>query len=264
MADKKIISIEDRIPQLKKARKRKANRRFVMYLTIILILVLVIVYIQSPLSYVKNIDVKGNHRVEESEVIDLSKISMDENYWGVELDAAKDLILQHPEISSVEIDRKWYNGYEITISELARVAYIREGDHYYPILEDGTMLKDQQLDQPLGDAPLLHDFNSPEMLRLLTEQLEKLPESINQLLSEIYWIPNEINDYKILIYTADGHEVIASIRDFSSKIKLYPSIASQIQPNQEGVIHIDVGAYFQPYSSEEEASTQEDQVESEQ
>lgn len=264
MTDKKIVSIEDRIPQLKKARKRKANRRFVMYLTMILLLVLVIVYIQSPLSYVKSIDVKGNHRVEESEIIAMSEISMDENYWGVELEQAKDQILQHPEISSVEIDRKWYNGYDITISELARVAYIREGDYYYPILEDGTMLKDQQLDQPLGDAPLLHDFERPEMLTLLTEQLKKLPESINQLLSEIYWIPNEINNYKILVYTADGHEVLPPIRDFSTKIKLYPSIASQIQPNQEGVIHIDVGAYFQPYSSEGEAITPENQTESDQ
>lgn len=83
-------------------------------------------------------------------------------------------------------------------------------------------------------------------------------------MSEIYWIPNEINNYKILVYTADGHEVIASIRDFSTKIKLYPSIASQIQPNQEGVIHIDVGAYFQPYSSEGEAITPENQTESDQ
>src|SRR5690625_87166 len=108
MADKKIVSIEDRIPQLKKARKRKANRRFVTYLTIILLLVLAIIYIQSPLSYVKTIDVHGNNRVEESSIIELSQIEMDQNYWGVELDKAKEGILEHPEISSVEIDRKWY------------------------------------------------------------------------------------------------------------------------------------------------------------
>ena len=258
MADKKIVSIEDRIPQLKKARKRKANRRFVTYLTIILLLVLAIIYIQSPLSYVKTIDVHGNNRVEESSIIELSQIEMDQNYWGVELDKAKEGILEHPEISSVEIDRKWYNGYDITISELDRVAYIREGDFYYPILENGKRLDHHQLEQPLGDAPLLQGFDDEETLTLMTEQLEKLPPSISQLLSEIYWTPDDLNEYKILIYTADGHEVMASIRDFPSKIKLYPSIASQLKQGQEGVIHIDVGAYFQPYDQDEEEEVEDE------
>src|SRR5690625_5861283 len=81
MEDKKIISIEDRIPKLKKQRKKKANRRLVFYLSLFFVLISIIIYLQSPLSYIKNIHVYGHHVLHENEIIELSDIKNDTNIW---------------------------------------------------------------------------------------------------------------------------------------------------------------------------------------
>src|SRR5690625_5637954 len=79
MEKKKIISIEERIPKLKAARKKKANRRLLFYLFLFFILITIIVYLQSPLSTVDEVKVNGNNNVEQAEIINMTEITEDTN-----------------------------------------------------------------------------------------------------------------------------------------------------------------------------------------
>ncbi|MGM8214385.1 cell division protein FtsQ/DivIB [Bacillaceae bacterium W0354] len=250
MAEKKVISIEDRIPQLKQKRKRKANRRFFTYLTIILLLIILIVYLQSPLSYLQSIEVTNHHSVSEEEIIELSQLSTDESFWSIKVDQVIENIKTHPEIEEVTIKRKWYNHIVIEVSELKRVGYVNNGNNYYPILENGKILNNTPLKQPKGDAPILNEFTEEDILENMASQLSNLEESIVSLISEIFWEPDGQSRYRIRLFMTDGQEVIASIRNFQEKMSVYPSIASQLDPTMAGVLYIDVGAYFQPFSQE--------------
>ncbi|PKR78540.1 cell division protein FtsQ [Halalkalibacillus sediminis] len=252
MADKKVLSIEDRIPQLKKARKRKANRRFVIYLTVILLLVLVIIYLQSPLSHVKSIKVEDNQVVDSEEIKYLSGLSTDKNFWEINDEEIIKNIEQHPEVSQVSVNKNWYNEVVLSVQEFNRVAYVKVDDSYVPVLENGERLNDVTLKDPRSDAPLLRDFEDEEYLIELTEQLSQVSDSVTQLISEIYWYPDDVDSSRIKMYMSDGQEVIASIKNFSEKVPLYPSISSQLNSTGEGIIYIDVGAYFQPYADESE------------
>ncbi|GEN44824.1 cell division protein FtsQ/DivIB [Alkalibacillus haloalkaliphilus] len=256
MADKKIVSIEDRIPQLKQARKKKANRRFIIYLTLIILLILIIVYMQSPLSHVKSVTVVDNEMVDEETIISYSKISFDESFWNVDTNDVMEKIEQHPEIRHAEINRSWYNTFVIAVQEFERVAYQRDGDYYYPILQNGNKIEEVQLDHPREDAPLLHGFED-EMLQSIAYQLSQIPESINLLISEVYWEPEESNRERIRLFTIDGQEVIGVISNFSSKMSAYPSIASQLSDDIDGILHLDVGAYFVPYEGEDVEEAEE-------
>src|SRR5690625_4649883 len=117
MSKKKVVSIEDRIPQLKQSRKKKANRRLVFYLTIFFLLISVIVYLQSPLSNVKQILISGNSFVVEKEVIELSKVSDTTNIWSIDQKEIAKEILDHPVIESVDVKRKFPSTIEIQITE---------------------------------------------------------------------------------------------------------------------------------------------------
>ncbi|GAA0460626.1 cell division protein FtsQ/DivIB [Alkalibacillus silvisoli] len=250
MADKKIVSIEDRIPQLKQARKKKANRRFIFYLTLIISLILIIVYMQSPLSHVKSVEVTNNEAVNEENIIDLADINKDQSFWNISADDLTERITEHPEIEHAEVKRSWYNTFVISVQEFTRVAYQRDGDYFYPVLQNGDRLNEVQLDHPREDAPLLHGFEE-EPLKELAEQLALIPQSVSLLISEIYWEPEEHNSEQIRLFTTDGQEVIGAISNFSSKMEAYPSIASQLNDDIEGVLHLDVGAYFVPYDNED-------------
>ncbi|WP_188205727.1 cell division protein FtsQ/DivIB [Alkalibacillus aidingensis] len=251
MAEKKIVSIEDRIPQLKQARKRKANRRFILYLSVILLLVLVIVYMQSPLSHVKSVEVENNGVVSVEQITDLAGIDWDESYWKQNTDEIALNIQEHPEIEQAEVERSWYNSFVISVQEYKRVAYQKDGESYYPILQNGELLSEVKLDKPRSDAPLLHGFEDSNYLSEISEQLASLPDSISLLISEIYWDPDEVNRDRIRFYTVDGQEVVGVISNFASKMEVYPSISAQINDDLEGVLHIDVGAYFVPFEDQD-------------
>src|SRR5690625_2410756 len=83
MEKKKVVSIEDRIPKLKQARKKKANRRLLFYLSLFFFLISVIVYLQSPLSYIHEIKIDGNEVVEEEEILIRSDITTSTNIWTI-------------------------------------------------------------------------------------------------------------------------------------------------------------------------------------
>src|SRR5699024_3488929 len=89
MEKEKIVSIEDRIPKLKEARKKKANRRLVFYLSIFFLLISIIVYLQSPLSQVKHIEVNGNKVLTDKEVIQKSGLALDAKIWVVQKQVSK-------------------------------------------------------------------------------------------------------------------------------------------------------------------------------
>ncbi|MEQ6375240.1 FtsQ-type POTRA domain-containing protein [Bacillaceae bacterium S4-13-58] len=252
MSDKKIISIEERIPQLKQSRKKKANRRLVFYLSIFFLLIGIIVYLQSPLSGIKTIGVTGNTSLEKDFIISQSGIQLGDNLWKVEQKDVKEALLKIPEIKNVSVKRNFPSSLIITITEFHRVGYVKIDGSYFPILENGTELINQPMNLPNGDAPILLGFEEGIYLSEFTEELTNLPLSISNLISEIHWIPTDENPYRVKLYMNNGLEVHTSIRRFSQKMLAYPSIAQQIDPNKPGVLHIDVGAFFKPLNENDE------------
>ncbi|KGX93260.1 cell division protein FtsQ [Pontibacillus halophilus JSM 076056 = DSM 19796] len=259
MAEKKIVSIEERIPKLKEARKKKANRRLIIYLSIFFIMIALILYLQSPLSHVKQVIVKGNSNIETETIQQKSGISKDDNFWNIDKSAIVASVSNHPEVKSVQVDKRLPNKVILTVDEYNRVGYVKTEDAYYPILETGQELSDQEMSIPNGDAPLLIGWDKRTYLEELTKELVQLPASIANKISEIRWTPTESNPYKIHLYMSDGYEVDASIRNFSNKMRSYPSIVAQLDEQDRGIIHIDVGAYFESYENGETKEVEEEE-----
>ncbi|MET3682052.1 cell division protein FtsQ [Alkalibacillus flavidus] len=250
----KIVSLEDRLPQLKQARKKRANRRFYMVLALILFLILLIVYLQSPLSHIRSIDVEGNHVIDETEIIELSNLNVDQSFWQMKPGVVSEDIETHPEIEQVTVNRNWYNQVVIHVEELDRVAYQQSDGQFNPILQNGDRLQRVQLDKPREDAPLLHDFEGDQRVSIAQELADMKP-SVSRLISEVYYEPNDQDAERIRLFTIDGQEIVATIDQFADKMTAYPSIATQIkEESMDGILHLDVGAYFVPYdASEDEA-----------
>lgn len=252
MSKKNIVSIEDRIPKLKQARKKKANRRLIFYLSIFFFLISIIVYLQSPLSHVKHINVKGNVHITDDEIIKLSGITDRSNIWMLDFQTVEKSIQSNPIVDLAEVDRKLPWTIQIDIKEHFVVGYLNEEREFYPVLSNGEVLKDKGTNIYNGNSPILFNFNEDdaEYLHRLAEELNKLPKNIVNLISEIHWIPTEKDKNKIHLYMTDGYMVDGTIRDFSEKMKVYPSIVSQLEPGALGIIHIGVGVYFESFDSE--------------
>ncbi|WP_164215379.1 cell division protein FtsQ/DivIB [Virgibacillus sp. YIM 98842] len=248
MDDKKIVSIEDRIPKLKQARKKKANRRLVFYLSIFFFLISIIVYLQSPLSYIKTIEVTGNTFLTDEEVIEISELQTNTNIWTINKEEIAEQMKDNPIVESAEVNRILPRTVEISLKEFEHVGYVEEENSYSPILRNGNILESMNQSNPNGDAPILIGFTETEYLERLANELAELPDSISNLISEIHWSPAEENRDKLLLYMNDGFLVDGTIRNFAEKMEVYPSIAGQLDEEEKGIIHIGVGAYFESFN----------------
>ncbi|UOQ43133.1 cell division protein FtsQ/DivIB [Halobacillus salinarum] len=250
MEERKVVSIEDRIPKLKQSRRKKANRRLILYLSILFLLIATVIYLQSPLSNVNKVVVKGQQHVSAEEIKKLSKITNKNNYWKIDPSEVEKRVKKHVQITNVQVSRRFPGTVMINVDEAERIGYIQKDGKFQPILEDGSRLSATSK-VPTGDAPVLSGFTDEMYLKEISQELKKLPESITSLISEVHWDPDDDNPYRIRLYMSDGYEVVASIRNFSSKMPAYPSIVAQLSPKDKGIIHIDVGTYFEKYPSKE-------------
>lgn len=259
MAEKKVVSIEDRIPKLKQARKKKANRRLIFYLSLFFILIGMVVYLQSPLSHVHEVEVSGNIYIDKEKISSLTELSSNDNFWGVKTTRVKEKVMNHPEIKSVAVSKKFPSTIKIVVEEYNRVGYVKNGSEYFALLENGDSLTSSPLHSIPGDAPLLLNFSKQTYLQEMTKELSRLPNSIVNLISEIHWQPTDGNPYKIWMFMNDGFEVDGSIRNFSSAMKSYPSISAQLDPEIKGVIHMaNGGAVFNPYKTPQNEENQDE------
>lgn len=244
MEKKKIVSIEDRIPKLKEARKKKANRRLLFYLSVFFVLISIIVYLQSPLSHIKQIDVNDNDVLTEEDVIKISDVKLNTNIWMLNTRSTKKKVENHPVVDSVTVKRKLPFTVEINVNEHQIVGFLKEKSVYHPILENGMIITNSNIPYR-GNNPLLTNFDHDDYLTRMAVELNELPEDIFNLISEISWEPTKKNKHKIILYMNDGFIVHSTMRDFADKMKSYPSIVSQLDEDEKGIIHMGVGTYFE-------------------
>lgn len=261
--NKNIVSIEDRIPKLKEARKKKANRRLIFYMTLFFFLISIIVYLQSPLSHVKTIDIQNNTFVADEEIVESIEIDTKTNIWTVDVAKTEDKLRENPIIDEAIVTKKLPWTISIDIVEKQIIGFVENQANFYPVLENGETLETAAYSHFNGDAPLLIGFTDKEYLSKIASELNSLPKGILDLISEVHWEPEEDNKNNIFLYMNDGFIVQGAIRDFAEGMTAYPSVVSQLDPEVKGIIHVGVGVYFEAFAEEDEDTSDEEVEEGE-
>jgi cell division protein FtsQ len=258
----KIVALEDRIPKLKEQRRRKANRRLVLLLLLFFIMIIVVAYSQSPLSHVKKIIIKGNDVYSNIELTRQSEITSNTNIWEVRKDDIATKLQRFSEIKKVDVKIHWPNTIIIQVKEHKRIAYLNQNNNYFPVMENGKILKNRQARKIPVNSPILFKFKEGVVLNEMVKELENLPSEILNSISEIHYSPKKTDQYHISLFMNDGFEVSATLRSFSEKMAYYPSIISQLDPGKKGIIDLEVGSYFKAFETEvEEVEVEENKGE---
>lgn len=246
----KIVSLEDRIPKLKEQRKRKANKRLTILLFCFFLLMSCIIYFQSPLSHVRNIYVKGNEVYSSEDIGELSGLTKKTNIWKVNEKQVETNLRKLKEIKAVSVKVQLPSTVTIKIDEHQQIAYINKGDRFSPVLENGEVLPEMNRGAFPVQAPILVGFSKGKVLKRMISELQNLPKGIVNSISEVQYSPKETDEYSIKLFMNDGFEVHATLRSFSKKMEHYPSIISQLNPEEKGIIDLEVGSYFKAYKQE--------------
>ncbi|OCA85532.1 cell division protein FtsQ [Bacillus sp. FJAT-27225] len=247
----KVLTLEDRIPKLKEQRRKKANRRLILLLFMFFLLILCVIYIQSPLSHVKTIEFRGNEAYTDKELALATEISTKTNIWKVDKQSIEQKLMKLPELKEAEVSLKLPNTVMVNVREHRRIAYIVKDSTFYPVMENGTVLKGAEEAPLTVNAPVLAGFKDGKILDEMCKALVSLPAEVYNTISEIHYTPQKTDKFHISLFMNDGFEVSASLRTFADKMIHYPSIASQLDPKVKGVIDLEVGSFFRAYEKEE-------------
>ena len=243
----KVIDIEERIPSMREKRRRKTNKKFLFMLTVFVVALLAILYFQSPLSKIGNISVSGAVLHEPSFYKEQSGLTTDNPLWSFSTAKIEETLAAINGVERVAVSRKWLRNIEIVISEWETVAYIEETGQYSLLLENGETFPAGVL--PLEvEAPILNNFSDETSRKRISDQLLKMEDDVYQLVSEIIFDGTTEDADNITVYMDDGFEVRAIISTFAEKMDFYPNITAQLKGYEKGVIDMEVGTFFVPFS----------------
>ena len=259
----KVIDLEDRIPTFRRKRRRRTNFKFIILTALFLFLLLLLLYFQSPYSEIKKIDITGAELVDGTYYEELSGLKEGDSMWNIDSGAITKQLEELEWVKSAEVERKWLSTVAIKVDEWQKVAYLAKDHTFYPMLENGVLFEESNETSPI-DAPIFHEFEDEEIRKRLLKELAKLNPEVVALISQINATSSSADPYAITLFMNDGYEVRAEITSLAEKLNYYPSIIAQIE-NQEqyekGIIDIEVGSYYRPYSEEYEAIEIEEAME---
>ena len=248
----KIVDITERVPTMKKRRRRRTNLKFLALVTVFLFVIMILLYFQLPYSDIKKINIKGAQLKEDTFYIEQANLNIDDSLWGFKIPDVQQKIAQHEWVKSVEVRRKFLNEVEITVEEWQKVAYISKDGEFYPMLDNGVVFNEPNAIVPI-DAPIFLKFEDESLRKKLLKELAKLKPEVLSLISQINANPSEADPYSITLYMNDGYEVRADANTLAEKLNYYPSIVAQIENEEafeKGVVDIEVGSYYRPFSDE--------------
>lgn len=249
----KVIDIEDRIPTLRKKRKKRTNMKFILLISLFFLALFLLLYFQSPYSDIKKINVVGAELVEEEVYINESELNIGESIWSFRANEIEGKIVENNWVENVEVKRKWLTTVEIQVHEFKKVAYIVEDDGFFPMLENGIIFESSDGTVAPIDAPVFLQFDDKKTRKLLLHELTQLKPEVLASISQINANPSSANPYSITLFMNDGFEVRAEVTSLAEKLNYYPSIVAQIEStggSEKGIIDIEVGSYYRPYTDE--------------
>lgn len=244
----KSISFADKLPKMKEKRKQRLKKRLIIIISLFATLVLLLLYYVSPMSKVRNIKVVGNDKVASERVVSSLHLNDQSFIWDAYFDEAmlKTAKEENQRINKIERKLIGINGLKIIVTEHADVAYLKEGENLYPVLDNGTIVKENTL-KPENKYPVMIGFKEDKVLKAFAEKFYIISDEVKKNIKEIHSTPSKINPYLFTIYMDDGNEILASTRDYYEKLNYYPGIAAKMPEN--GLVDMEAGIFSKSYET---------------
>lgn len=220
----------------KQKKKKKLKIRFDRIFLFLLFLSAIFLGIYGILHIrISNIYINGNQYLTDQQIIELAGIqdypsTLQNMSWQLEKRLVNDTY-----IKSAKVSKKWFTKVMITIQE-NRPLFYYDSTHK-TILLDGT-----SVDQT---------YNVPTVLSYITDnyyddfvkKMGQLDTDILYRISEIRFLPNEVDDNRFLLSMSDGNYVYVNIATFD-KLNKYLTIMENL-PKEKGILYLDYGNNFE-------------------
>lgn len=245
-------------PKVKEEKKKKKEKpekpakpkiapvhiwRAVSILVPSVLVLLLSVYLLTPLSTIKNIEVKGNSNTQADDIKQASGIQDSDYTLALLLDKETyaERIKSNHWIESAKIDYQFPTNFTIEVKEFDIVGYYVSGEEYYPILSSGTVESTPVNRLNLPETYLTVTFNDEQQVKELITGLSTISEDIKSQIQKIELAPSKATADLLKITMLDTDEVLVPLSELSKKLPYYSKIKPQL--TEPSVVDMEAGAY---------------------
>lgn len=201
------------------------------------------VYLLTPLSTIKNIEVKGNRNTQADDIKQASGIQESDYTLALLLDKETyaERIKSNHWIESAKIDYQFPTNFTIEIKEFDIVGYYVSGEEYYPILSSGAVESTPVNRLNLPETYLTVTFNDEQQVKELITGLSTISEDIKSQIQKIELAPSKATADLLKITMLDTDEILLPLSELSKKLPYYSKIKPQL--TEPSVVDMEAGAY---------------------
>ena len=207
------------------------------------LVLLLSVYLLTPLSIIKNIEVKGNSNTQADDIKQASGIQDSDYTLALLLDKETyaERIKSNHWIESAKINYQFPTNFTIEVKEFDIVGYYVSGEEYYPILSSGTVESTPVNRLNLPETYLTVTFNDEQQVKELITGLSTISEDIKSQIQKIELAPSKATADLLKITMLDTDEVLVPLSELSKKLPYYSKIKPQL--TEPSVVDMEAGAY---------------------
>ena len=208
-----------------------------------ILVLLLSVYLLTPLSTIKNIEVKGNSNTQADDIKQASGIQDSDYTLALLLDKEKyaERIKSNHWIESAKIDYKFPTNFTIEVKEFKIVGYYVTGEDHYPILSSGTIDSNPVNLLNLPETYLTVTFNDEQQVKELITGLSTISEDIKSQIQKIELAPSKATADLLKITMLDTDEILVPLSELSKKLPYYSKIKPQLA--ESSFIDMEAGIY---------------------
>ena len=207
------------------------------------LVLLLSVYLLTPLSTIKNIEVKGNRNTQADDIKQASGIQDSDYTLALLLDKETyaERIKSNHWIESAKINYQFPTNFTIEVKEFDIVGYYASGEEYYPILSSGAVESTPVNRLNLPETYLTVTFNDEQQVKKLITGLSTISEDIKSQIQKIELAPSKATADLLKITMLDTDEVLVPLSELSKKLPYYSKIKPQL--TEPSVVDMEAGAY---------------------
>lgn len=201
------------------------------------------IYLLTPLSTLKHIEVTGTDHTTPDQVREASGIKDSDYTISLLLNKDKhaEMVKSNHWIESAKIVYQFPVHFTIEVKEFEIVAYSVSGDNYYPILSSGSIESTAVHSDSLPDKYISVLFNDEEQIKTLISQLNDVSPEIKQEIEKIELAPSKVTSDLLKITMNDSDEILVPLSELGKKLPYYSKIKPQL--TVPSGIDMEVGIY---------------------
>ena len=201
------------------------------------------IYLLTPLSTLKHIEVTGTVQTTADQVKEASGIQDSDYTISLLLNKDKhaEMVKSDRWIESAKIVYQFPVHFTIEVKEFEIVAYSVSGDNYYPILSSGSIESTAVNAANLPEKYISVLFNDEEQIKTLISQLNEVSPEIKQEIEKIELAPSKVTSDLLKITMYDTDEILVPLSELGKKLPYYSKIKPQL--TVPSGVDMEVGIY---------------------